>query len=297
MKTGFVILHYQNIEVTYKCLNLLLKLQDIQKSEVIVVDNASLNGSGQELKKAYINHKNIHVVMNSRNEGFARGNNIGYQLAKKVYGCDNIVVMNSDVYIEQNDFIIKINERFTDNPECSIIAPDIYAMKGYYQNPISLNVPTKQFADFWYFKVSTMAFLLQIPIVSTYVAKMIIKKRAIIEENKASLVDTRKAVKAEGITPHGACVIFGNNWVKKEDIAFIPYTFLYAEEYLLSYYAYANGYKCVFFPNIKVVHEAGASTQIDEKQIVVKLRFAYRNEIESIKQLRRLIKDGGRIHL
>ena len=45
------------------------------------------------------------------------------------------------------------------------------------------------------------------------------------------------------------------------------------------------------------MHEAGASTQIDEKQIVVKLRFAYRNEIESIKQLRRLIKDGGRIHL
>lgn len=49
IKVAFVILHYQAIEMTIKCINSLYKTFDISENFIVVVDNASPNKSGNEL--------------------------------------------------------------------------------------------------------------------------------------------------------------------------------------------------------------------------------------------------------
>lgn len=63
IKVAFVILHYQAIEMTIKCINSLYKTFDISENFIVVVDNASPNKSGNELKNIYIKYSpEINVI-------------------------------------------------------------------------------------------------------------------------------------------------------------------------------------------------------------------------------------------
>lgn len=64
--------------------------QDWPSLEVIVVDNASTDGSIDELEKRFDGR--ITIIRNARNEGFARGNNIGFAAAKG----DWVFLLNPD---------------------------------------------------------------------------------------------------------------------------------------------------------------------------------------------------------
>ena len=80
----YVILHYQNIEVTQECVEKLKRI--IQKeSKIVVIDNASPNGSGEKLLNYFASDGMVIVLKNKDNVGFARGNNAGYQYAKNTF--------------------------------------------------------------------------------------------------------------------------------------------------------------------------------------------------------------------
>lgn len=53
------------------------------KVSIVIVDNASANGTGRELQQLYQGAENIYVILNPENLGFARGNNVGFEFAKK----------------------------------------------------------------------------------------------------------------------------------------------------------------------------------------------------------------------
>ena len=138
MKTyrfAFVILHYQNVDETLKCIASIEQRFDIEDNLIIVVDNGSGNGTGEFLRQKYANNKYVHIILNSENLGFARGNNVGFQYAKN-QGSDFICVINSDTYLITDDFgrsiiqdyelykfyvlgpnIIAPNEEFRSNPK------------------------------------------------------------------------------------------------------------------------------------------------------------------------------------
>ena len=75
---GIVILHYNDAQMTESYIRNLnnLSWEDL-RGHIIVVDNASPDGSGVLLKSKYADSKNVTVLINERNEGFARGNNVG----------------------------------------------------------------------------------------------------------------------------------------------------------------------------------------------------------------------------
>lgn len=58
--------------------------------EVILVDNASIDGSADEAERCF--GDSLRVIRNARNEGFARGNNIGFAAARGEW----IFLLNSD---------------------------------------------------------------------------------------------------------------------------------------------------------------------------------------------------------
>lgn len=290
MKIGFVVLHYKNIEVTEKCIGLLLKQKGIEKDSIVVVDNASNNGSGEYLKGKFCNYHNIKFIINTENVGFAKGNNLGYKYARDVLKCNLIVVMNNDVYIEDNNFAEKVIELHSTSPDISIFAPDIYAMKGFYQNPLKNTIPSLDYVRKWYLKILLMNILVSVPVLGVWIANLIQIKHDANDAKKQAKVG-EKRVKRQNIIPHGACIIFCPAWIEKEDVAFIPRTFMYCEEYLLSYYAKKNNHLIEYNPLVSVVHEAGASSpKVQKKDSSRKIKFFLENEMKSIRILYDMMK-------
>ena len=94
-KTSIIILTYNNLSLTKKCIESIFKYTEKDTYEIIVVDNASTDDTVSYLKE----QKNIKTVFNSENVGFPRGCNIGIQLASK----DNdILLLNNDTIVTTN---------------------------------------------------------------------------------------------------------------------------------------------------------------------------------------------------
>ena len=65
----------------------------------MIVDNGSSNNSGKLIDSKYKDMSNIHVILLKDNLGFAKGNNIGFQYAKKELNCDFICMLNNDTIL------------------------------------------------------------------------------------------------------------------------------------------------------------------------------------------------------
>lgn len=252
MRLCYVVLHYQNIGVTKDCIRSLLKIKG-EGSQIVVVDNASPNKSGLQLKNIFGNDNDIHVIINDSNTGFAKGNNIGFLYAKQHLHADNIVVMNSDVIIEQVDFENKIFE-LNKKRSVHIIAPDIKTLDEKHQNPFRINrvrnytiLRACAFYSLW---IITM----KIPMFNKVFLKNInqIMRKKI---SKGNFVNDCKG----NIIPHGSCLIYTEKYVNEEDIAFLPITFLFHEEDILYEYASSKGYVILYSPTIRVNHLEDAS--------------------------------------
>lgn len=97
-----VILNYKNVEDTIECVNSIEKI-DYDNYKLVIVDNKSLDGSYELLKKMYHNHI---VIEADDNKGYAAGNNYGIKVALE-NNADYICVLNNDVVVER-EFLKKI---------------------------------------------------------------------------------------------------------------------------------------------------------------------------------------------
>ena len=127
-KITIVILNWNGKEDTEACLKSIqeLALKGVSLS-LVVVDNASEDGSYQELSRLGI--KNLHIIQNSRNYGFAKGNNIGISYAIEK-GVEFIMVLNNDTILDKN-ILVSMVDYMNKNPEVGAVSPKIYFAKGY----------------------------------------------------------------------------------------------------------------------------------------------------------------------
>ena len=139
----FVILHYMALEETVVCVESILNNVEGEK-RVIIVDNASPNGSVKDLRDRYGGNPLVDVLETGANLGFARGNNYGYRYAVKNYAPAFAVVMNNDMEIRQHDFIGRMEQSYEEH-RFAIMGPDIYSTKKkYHQNPQTLKIMTRK---------------------------------------------------------------------------------------------------------------------------------------------------------
>ena len=101
--------------------------------EVIVVDNASSDGSPELVKSRF---PAVHLIRNGRNLGFARANNIGIGEARGRY----IALVNSDVILLPGCFE-KLIAFMDDNPGIGMVGPRILNLDGTIQ-PTARRFPT-----------------------------------------------------------------------------------------------------------------------------------------------------------
>jgi GT2 family glycosyltransferase len=106
-KLSIVILSYNTKDLLINCLVSLQKVKKEVSFEVVVVDNSSTDGTVEEVKKLKI--KNLKLIENSENLGFARGNNS----ARKHVSGGYVLFLNSDTEVYRNT--LKETVKYMDN--------------------------------------------------------------------------------------------------------------------------------------------------------------------------------------
>jgi len=96
---SIIILTYNSSKFLSKCLDSIAR-QTYRNFEIIIVDNASVDGSAELAKKIgeRMGLTRFTVVRNSRNLGYCGGNNVGIRLAKGKY----IAIINPDIILNKH---------------------------------------------------------------------------------------------------------------------------------------------------------------------------------------------------
>lgn len=94
MDVSIIIVNYNTLKLTSECINSVFEITEGLKFEVIVVDNASSDGSRDVFSK----DNRINYIYSEKNLGFGRANNIGARQAKG----DFLFLLNSDTYLINN---------------------------------------------------------------------------------------------------------------------------------------------------------------------------------------------------
>ena len=94
-EAALIIVNYNTAKLTIHSVRHILELNT--GIRIIIVDNASTDGSGELLKREFENEADIFLLQSPKNGGYAKGNNLGIALAEKIGGIEYIGIMNPDV--------------------------------------------------------------------------------------------------------------------------------------------------------------------------------------------------------
>lgn len=270
---AFLILHYQTVELTKQCIKNIIDYFSDKKIIICIVDNASPNKSGELLKKEYVNANNVKILKSTTNQGFAKGNNIGFNYLKTNYEIDFMIVLNNDVTITDKLFLRKINKIY-EKEQFDVIGPDIYAPKlKQHQNPQEYNLPNPASYEYWILRYKQLlwkektSYYIKYPFRKAY-SLFCANQTAKIEQESEDINKRYENNTIYNCILHGACIIFSKNFINQRDYAFYPETFMYFEEHILSLQCINKGYKIMYSPEIKVEHLCHATTEsvFDKKE-------------------------------
>lgn len=133
MDVSIIIVNYNTLSLVKACIDSIIsKTKDI-KYEIIVVDNASNDGS----KEFFSNDKRIIYIYNKENLGFGLANNEGIKIASG----RNIFLLNPDTLLINN--AIKILSEFLDgNPDAGCCGGNLYNNKMKPTHSYTMTLPS-----------------------------------------------------------------------------------------------------------------------------------------------------------
>ncbi len=259
MKTGMVILNYNDSENTKKMLNQVKDYKCLEK--IIVVDNCSSDDSLSELKK-YSTNKVI-ILEAKKNKGYGSGNNIGLKYLNDNSKCDLVIISNPDVIVSES----VINELITDfkeNEEISFLGPKIlengYIIEGW------------RFPSFLSDLVSNINFIQRL-------SKKMIKYPKEYYNRTLTKVDVI----------HG-CFFMARLKDFKKINYFDSHTFLYYEENILGKKAREKGLETYVDCRVAVTHNLSISVdkslnKIKKYKILKNSQFYYESEYNHLNKI------------
>lgn len=121
MKIALVILNWNGKQLLEKFVPSIVKFSTLKNVEIYVADNASTDNSIDFLKTTY---PQINILINSKNEGYAKG----YNTALQQIAADIFCLVNSDIEVSKN-WLNPILTIFNEEPNTAIVQPKILDFK------------------------------------------------------------------------------------------------------------------------------------------------------------------------
>ncbi len=252
-----IIPSYNTKEITLRCLNILLDNLSVSSLsyEVIVVDNASKDGSQQQISKLKSQNSNLKTIFNKKNIGFGAANN---QAAKTAAG-KFILFLNSDVLVKGVDFS-ELVSYLEQNTDVGVLTVELIRPSGKRDLACHRGFPTLWRSLCYFTKLEQLfgnfPFLNRIfgGYHLTYLDKDIIQE-----------IDS----------PSGAFYLVQSSLFKEVN-GFDKEFFMYGEDLDLSFRIKEKGKKIVFYPKFKALHlkyQSGLQKNDSETRTLMKKYF------------------------
>lgn len=233
MKLSVVILNYNVKYFVDLCLQSVFKAIEGIDAEVIVVDNASVDGSVNWIKTQF---PEVKLIANKDNTGFPKGNNIGVAQAKGEYLC----ILNPDTIVEEDTFE-KAIEFSKEHPQMGIMGPKLIDGSGHFLKESKRSTPTPWVA---FTKVTGLYKVFPFLFGSYYNHKL--------PKNQVGKTDILVGAFMFMSTAHYRMLK-----------GFDEGCFMYSDDIDLSYRSIQLGKKNYYNPKISVIHFKGESTPKD----------------------------------
>lgn len=116
-KCSIVVISYNNADLTRQCIESIVERTTYPNYELIVVDNASQDGTRDMLRALQRQIRNLKLIINDTNRGFAAANNQGIAQAEGEY----VVLLNNDTVVT-NDWLEALL-RHLKNQQIGLVGP------------------------------------------------------------------------------------------------------------------------------------------------------------------------------
>ena len=231
---SIILVNFNGARFVEKCLQSIYDRTRDCRFEVIVVDNASTDGSREIIQDQFPLAK---LVWNRENVGFSKGNNLGAQSA----GGSKLLFLNTDAVLV-NDMVSILARFLDDRSDTAVVGPKLMFEDNSYQLSAGRlpNVLVELVDKIWY--------------------QLDRKLHGFIAPLNNALFSTARAV--GWVT--GACMMVRRD-VFEQINGFDENIFMYYEDKDLCKRVGDVGWKVVLYPEARVVHLLGGSvTSFDE---------------------------------
>lgn len=253
----FVILNYNLFDTTKNCVDSICRNIDTDHFKIVIIDNASKTNAGESLKKYYKQNDKVYVQINQSNLGFARGNNVGIQIARS-YDPKYICCLNNDTVFVQTDFFSVLDNFYSNNADegIALIGPKILLRDGRVQYTRNGLLSVEEYRKIY----NSCEQKIQKVDLRTKLQSVLMSNRFVYEINSVikhwnRIVNTPQ----KNIVLHGCCLIFTPIFWENMD-GFDPRTFLYCEEDLLLLNILRHRLKSQYLPTLFISHLEDMST-------------------------------------
>ncbi len=233
MDLSVIIVNYNVKYFLDQCLASVQKSTKDIDSEIIVVDNNSVDGSCKMVESKY---PQVKLIYNKENVGFSKANNQGIKEAKGRY----ILLLNPDTVVELDTLRKTVNFMDT-HPDAGALGVQMVDGKGKYLPESKRGLPTPAVA---FYKILGLSSLFpQSKIFGRY-------HLGFLDRNKTHKVDVLA----------GAFMLLRKEVLDKIGLLDEDF-FMYGEDIDISYRIIKAGYNNYYFPEARIIHYKGESTK------------------------------------
>lgn len=247
---SIIIVNWNTRDLLRDCLNSVYAETEASSFEVLVVDNASADGSAEMVKREF---PQVGLIENKENLGFARANNQAISQSRGSY----ILLLNPDTVV-LSGALDQMVAFMRAHPDVDASGPMVLTADGSLQR--------RSVRDAWYTFDFCARFLFA-DCLPPYVARLIVSK---LSKSKTYRPRPRRVRRVRMVT--GACMMMTREAVDKVGL-FDEQYFLYAEEVDWFYRLEQLGGKTYFIPEARILHHIAQSV----KQTDTPLKHSYRS--------------------
>ena len=233
MKLSVVIVNYNVKYFLEQCLHTALKAASKLSSEIIVVDNDSVDGSCQMVEEKF---QEVKFIANKENLGFSKANNQAIRIAKGEY----ILLLNPDTVVEEDSFL-KIVDFMDRTPDAGGLGVKMIDGRGRFLPESKRGLPTPEVA-FW----------------KMFGFSRLFPRSKRFGQYHLGYLNNDLIHEVDVLA--GAFMLLRRETLDKVGLLDEDY-FMYGEDIDLSYRITKGGYKNYYFPETTIIHYKGESTK------------------------------------
>lgn len=233
MKLSVIIVNYNVKYFLEQCLLSVIKAMDGIECEILVVDNNSVDGSVELVKKKF---PDVRLIANTKNTGFSFANNQAIRISTGEY----VLLLNPDTVVEEDTFS-KVIAFMDHHPDAGGLGVKMIDGKGNFLPESKRGLPTPAVA---FYKISGLSALFPTSkIFGRY-------HLGFLDKDKTHVVDILS----------GAFMLLRRTALDKTGLLDETF-FMYGEDIDLSYRITLAGYHNYYFPDARIIHYKGESTK------------------------------------